>query len=201
MAASFVQKVLSRVQRETAKVKARRAGLEHGSDMRLYGSPIVELHPGSRITLGHGVTLVSDARFTALGVSRPTILRTLAPGAHLTIGDGSGLSGTTICAAVSVVIGERVLIGADVMIVDTDFHPVDSIPRTGLPVPEGRPQDAVRIGHDVFLGGRSIILKGVTVGDGAVVGAGSVVTSDVAPHTIVAGNPARLVRETRTPRS
>lgn len=52
----------------------------------------------------------------------------------------------------------------------------------------------VRIGRDVFIGCRAIILPGVTIGDNAVVGAGAVVTADVPPRTVVAGNPARLIR-------
>jgi acetyltransferase-like isoleucine patch superfamily enzyme len=52
----------------------------------------------------------------------------------------------------------------------------------------------VRVGHDVWMGRSAIVLPGVSVGDGAVVGAGAVVTKDVAPYAIVAGNPARLIR-------
>lgn len=52
-----------------------------------------------------------------------------------------------------------------------------------------------RIGNDCFIGARSIIMPGVTVGDGSVVGAGSVVTRDVAPHSLVAGNPAKVLQE------
>jgi acetyltransferase-like isoleucine patch superfamily enzyme len=51
----------------------------------------------------------------------------------------------------------------------------------------------VTIGSDVFIGGRSIILKGVQIGQGAVIGAGSIVTKDVPEWNIVAGNPARSV--------
>jgi acetyltransferase-like isoleucine patch superfamily enzyme len=56
---------------------------------------------------------------------------------------------------------------------------------------------AVTIGSNVFIGARAIILKGTHIGDGAVVGAGSVVTGDVPANRIVAGNPARLVDSVR----
>lgn len=56
------------------------------------------------------------------------------------------------------------------------------------------PPAGVRIGHDVWIGRSAIVLAGVTVGDGSVIGAGSVVTKDVPPYAIVAGNPARLIR-------
>ncbi len=54
----------------------------------------------------------------------------------------------------------------------------------------------IRIGNGAWIGAKAIILKGVTIGEGAIVGAGSVVTRDVAPYTIVAGNPARFIRNT-----
>ena len=75
--------------------------------------------------------------------------------------------------------------------VDTDFHPL---------TPEGRAEDInagssrpITIEDDVFIGMNSLILKGVTLSEGCVVGAGSVVSRDVPPRTIVAGNPAQVV--------
>ncbi len=87
-------------------------------------------------------------------------------------------------------IGARSLIGPQVGIY-TAQHPID---------PEVRSQGyetaaGVTIGEDVWVGGHSTILPGVTIGDGAIIGAGAVVTRDVAPRTIVAGNPARPIRE------
>jgi acetyltransferase-like isoleucine patch superfamily enzyme len=156
------------------------------------GLPVLRLSPDSKIILGAGVTLCSDSKHTALGVSHPVVLRTLLPGAIIFIGDDSGLSGTTICAAHSVRIGRRCLIGADVMIVDTDFHPLamDERHSKGPSVARSRP---VEIEDDVFIGARAIILKGVRVGRGSVIGAGSVVTSDVPAGVVAAGNPARLI--------
>ncbi|MBP3039550.1 acetyltransferase [Bacillaceae bacterium Marseille-Q3522] len=58
-----------------------------------------------------------------------------------------------------------------------------------------RKSHEVSIGHDVWIGHNAVIMPGVTIGTGAVVGAGAVVTKDVAPYTIVAGVPARMIRE------
>jgi chloramphenicol O-acetyltransferase type B len=58
----------------------------------------------------------------------------------------------------------------------------------------GKSKGSVTIGNDVWIGSRAIILSNLTVGDGAIVGAGAVVTKDVPPYAIVAGNPARLIR-------
>ena len=86
-------------------------------------------------------------------------------------------------------IGDNCLIGPDVGIY-TAGHRLQ---------PEGRVLDGygipIVIGNDVWIGGHSTILPGVTIGDGAVIAAGSVVTKDVAPRTLVGGIPARLMRD------
>jgi acetyltransferase-like isoleucine patch superfamily enzyme len=172
--------------------RLHRLGVDFGRKLVLYGSPIVTAMTKGSICLGHGVVLCSRSEQTALGVARPVILRTLTEGARIIIGDDCGLSGTAICAATSVKVGARCLFGADTMVVDTDFHPVDPCLRGQAPVTESSSK-AVTIGDDVFVGARAIILKGVSVGEGAVIGAGSVVTCDVPAFSVVAGNPARVI--------
>ena len=176
----------------------RAMGVEVGAGCRPHGWPIVTLAEGSRIRLGERVALCSLPRFTALGCNGPVILRTLRPSAVIEVGDDTGLSGTVICAAQAVRIGRGCLIGANVMIFDTDFHAVEATARGSLPdraaSDDAVPGQAVVIGDQVFIGTGSIICKGVRIGDGAVIGAGSVVTSDVPARHIAAGNPARVVR-------
>lgn len=174
--------------------------VQHASSVdgpvRVLGYPIVTRAKGSSLSIGSGVTLISTSYFNSVGVPHPCVIRTLTPESEISVGPGAGLSGATICAARKVSIGARVLIGAGAMVLDTDLHPVNQVPRrepdartTGLPVV---------IGDDVFIGAGAVVLKGVTVGDGAVVGAMSVVTSDVEAGAIVAGNPARPVGKTTT---
>ena len=79
------------------------------------------------------------------------------------------------------------------MIIDTDFHQQTPSGEWGTdPKAVSLP---VVIGRDCFIGARAIILKGVTIGDHAVVGAGAVVSRDVKPNTVVVGNPAAVTRE------
>ena len=131
--------------------------------------------------------LVVGSRVQILCRFVPSLL-SVFPGGRLEIGDGTMLNfGADISATGSVSIGRDCHIGTHAIILDNDFH--DLIDR--LRVPEPKP---VVIGDRVWIGNRVIILPGVTIGDDAVVGAGSVVTSDVQPRTIVAGNPARLLR-------
>jgi len=87
-----------------------------------------------------------------------------------------------------------VLFGADVLVADTDFHPIEELHRVDLPIPTGNPSHAVVIEDDVFLGARCMVLKGVRIGAGTVVGAGSVVSHDLPPRVVAAGNPARVIR-------
>lgn len=171
----------------------RRQGMVCGRGITWYGTPIVSLSPLSRIQIGNQCVMCSRSNQTALGVNHPIVLRTLRPGAELKIGNGVRMSGTTICAAERVVIGDRCVIGANVTIVDTDFHSLDPSIRSTPEDSRSAKAEAVVIGDDVFVGGGSFILKGVKIGVGAVIGAASVVARDVPAGTIVAGNPAREV--------
>lgn len=95
----------------------------------------------------------------------------------------------TILDEAMVTIGDNVFIGPNVSIY-TACHPIEPQPRnTGVEWAE-----PVTIGSNVWIGGSVTILPGVTVGDNSVVGAGSVVTKDVEPYTVVAGNPARIIK-------
>jgi acetyltransferase-like isoleucine patch superfamily enzyme len=170
-------------------------GVSLGSKIQLAGSPLIFKSQGSKIEIGNRVQLISNSLSTALGVHNPVIIRTLFEGSSIHIGNDCGLSGTVICAANSISIGERCLIGSGVLIIDTDFHDPYSIPRRYLNIPKGSSEDTICIGDDVFIGARSIILKGVNVGTGSVVGAGSVVVNDVPAYSVVAGNPARIINK------
>ena len=114
-------------------------------------------------------------------------------GAKLVIGDKTGLFGTTILCSESVTIGSNTIIAGGTHIYDSDFHSLEPEVRIGendqiqsLPV---------NIGNQCWIGSSCIILKGVTIGDQAVIGAGSVVTKDVPPRQVWAGNPAKLIKE------
>jgi acetyltransferase-like isoleucine patch superfamily enzyme len=152
--------------------------------------------PLIRCVRGGELLLEKDVRINTRVASNPVIgrLRTslavMASGARLRVGPGVGMSGACICAAQRVEIGDFTIIGGDVLITDTDFH---------TPLPGGRwSNDAVGtakpviIGKGCFIGARAIILKGVNIGDGSVVAAGAVVSRDVPPEHLAAGNPAEI---------
>jgi len=137
--------------------------------------------------------LISVSFATALGINHPVVLRTLRPEAKITIGSRVGISGGSICAAKLVAIGEDTMLGANVTIADTDFHSLDARERASNNGGEGAVAE-VTIGKRVFVGTNVTILKGVTIGDDTVIGAGSVVTKSIPANVIAAGNPCHPIR-------
>lgn len=171
-------------------------GVQLGQDVTFYGMPIISMAPGSYISIGDRCVLCSDSRFTALGVNHPVVLRTTQPGASITIGADTGMSGGTICAAVKVSVGERCLLGANILIADTDFHAIEPTNRRYNNNPDSVNTARVEIGDDVFIGTQAIILKGVLVGPGSLIGAGAVISRSVPSFTIAANGPQRELGST-----
>jgi acetyltransferase-like isoleucine patch superfamily enzyme len=138
------------------------------------------------VELGRDATLAVDGR-ARLGDGTKILV---GPGATVSIGDDSHFDGDcrVVCAA-GVSIGSGCAIAWEVLIMDTDFHRVDGRASSDAPV---------RLGDRVWVGVGAKILKGVSVGDGAIVAAGAVVTRDVPAGALVAGSPARVVREHAT---
>lgn len=109
--------------------------------------------------------------------------------AKLEIGDNSFISiSSLIIASESIIIGDNSAISWNVNIIDSDFHPITT---------DGKKRSLtkpINIGNKVLVCSGVTILKGVNIGDGAIVAAGSIVTKDVPPRTLVAGNPARVIK-------
>jgi len=117
----------------------------------------------------------------------------LSPGTNLILGDQVDLAwGVLITTGGGVEIGDRTLVGYNTQIFSAN-HVIP--PRPQQIFISGHEKKKVTIGKDVWIGAGCIILPGVTVGEGAVVAGGSVVTKDVAPFTIVGGNPAKVIKE------
>ena len=167
--------------RKAQEAAAARWQLRHatrlGANVRVRGRVSVQNY--GRIRIGERVHFISTTVRTELVAFE---------GGELLIGARTFVNyGCSLAATGRVSIGADCLLGPYVNITDNAFHDLRDRARQ----PEPRP---VIIGNGVWIGVRAIILPGVTVGDGAVIGAGSVVTKDVPPNGVVAGNPARLLR-------
>lgn len=168
------------------------AGVRWQIGWRIYGTPILQRHRLSSIVLGPRVELRSFAGSNPLSPNHPVVLSTRQAGAVIHIGEGFGMTGGCIVANCEVRIGDRVMIGANSMISDTDFHPLEASLRRDQPTAGS--SSPIHIGDDVFIGAQCIVLKGVSIGAGTVVGAGSVVTQSLPAGVIAGGCPARVLR-------
>jgi acetyltransferase-like isoleucine patch superfamily enzyme len=146
-------------------------GLTSSADTTVVrGRPGASMHVDGRVALQRGLRIVVDS-------------------GRLTIGAGTNVNGlgTKILVADAITIGAGCTFSWDVQLLDNDFH---ALTVGGVQQPSTAP---IVIGDRVWVGTRAIVLKGVTIGDGAVVAAGAVVTKDVPANAVVAGIPAKVV--------
>ena len=181
------------------KLIMRMTKVEYGKKLLLKGVPVIFNKDGARLKIGRNVK--SSFLSNLVGLYSRTVIVTRAPGAVIEIDDNVGISGATIYARKGIYIGENTLIGGNCKILDNDFHPIDTEKRLKLMQdPHGGdaadliPAKEIRIGKNCFLGCNSIILKGTVLGDGCVVGAGAVVSGKFGAGCVIAGNPARVIK-------
>jgi len=136
------------------------------------------LKKNAEITVGNKVMLHRDCKLSVWGTDNHAVLDI---GNNTYIGDR-----TEIHAGKKIEIGSGCNISWGCTIMDRDYHKLNS---------DTEVYKEVKIGNNVWIGCNAIVVKGVTIGDGAVVAAGSVVTKDVAPKTLVGGNPAKIIKE------
>ncbi len=128
----------------------------------------------------------------------------LGPRGTLTFGAFSITNGTQFVCDEEITIGTGSMLAWNTVVMDSRRVPTDPVARRAVleAVPDSEPRRLlaevetapVRIGSNAYIGFEVMVLPGVTIGDGAVVGSRSVVWDDVEPHTVVVGNPARVVR-------
>lgn len=172
-------------------------GVKYGSGLRLGSPPFVHRSNGATIQIGSNVTIYNSLEENVAGIAHRTVLCAGRRGARLLIGNRVGISGAVLCAWDRVEIGDDANIGAGAAIYDTDFHPLEPTARLANRFEQTGVAPVV-IGPRVWLGARCMVLKGVTIGEAAVVAAGAVVTKDVPAFAIVAGVPARVIGDVRT---
>ena len=126
------------------------------------------------------------------GDVRSTI--TVSKGGHLFIGANVQLSNSTIYCCEKIIIEDFVMVGGGCKIWDTDFHPLD-IKQRKINPNENSKSRPIHIKKYAFIGADCLILKGVTIGENSVIGAGSVVRKDIPRNQIWAGNPAIYIND------
>lgn len=167
--------------------------VKYGKNITLIGLPVIYKFKSSEITIGNNCTIRSSFLSNLIGLYQRTIIVARESG-EVIIGNNVGMSGTTIYARKSILIGDYCTIGANVKILDNDFHPVDPQARLNEDGSMIKSRDII-IGKNVFIGCNTIILKGTRIGDNCVIGAGSVVSGSFGNNVIIAGNPASEIKK------
>ena len=168
------------------------AQIERKSAINVKGKLIIGMKENKKSRTETRITLKNNSKLTVNGnfsIGAGTDIRIFA-GADLELNSGYVNGYTQIVCAKSIKIGKDVAIARDVIIRDTDAH--DIIGKAHEKV------KSVVIGDHVWIGAKAMIMKGVTIGEGAIVAAGAVVTKDVPPKTMVAGVPAKVIKENVT---
>ena len=171
----------------------RLQGLGWDRSWKIFGLPIIQRFPGSTIALGKQIDLRSWPRSNPVLPFTRVLLATRTAQAEISIGNGTGMTGVSIIASDKITIGENVTVGSNTIILDLDFHPLNA--RERKVNPKSSAVKPVLIQDNVFIGTRSIILKGTVIGKNSVVGAGSVVSGNFPSGVILAGNPAKIIKE------
>jgi len=174
-----------------ARAILRLKGVKLSSKVSFYGLPYVKRNFNSSISIGTGCTFRSDRTSNLIGLNRTCLISTFNEGTTICIGENSGFSGTVIGAAESITIGNNVLSGANVLITDFDWHPIDPTLRH---TSEGVLSAPIVIGDNVWLGINTVVLKGVTIGENSVIGANSLVVKDIPANVIAGGNPCKVIK-------
>jgi acetyltransferase-like isoleucine patch superfamily enzyme len=139
--------------------------------------------------------MVSGLMINPLGRNLNSFIR-IDENAKINIGDNVGMSCITLWAKSAIFIGNNVKLGADVIIMDSDMHALDYLLRRKVETDSINAKcSSIIIGDDVFVGTRTIITKGVTIGNRSIIAAGSVVSRSIPEDEIWGGNPAKFIKK------
>jgi acetyltransferase-like isoleucine patch superfamily enzyme len=154
----------------------------HGN-IRLVNMNQMSIGNDTRFHSGY-TNFVGGYQRTAIWVGQNAVLK---------IGNNVGISNATIVTESSIIIEDEVFIGGGTKMYDNDFHAIDKESR--LNNPTVIPSLPIVIKRGAFIGGHSIILKGVIIGENSVIGASSLVVKNIPPNEIWAGVPARKIKD------
>jgi acetyltransferase-like isoleucine patch superfamily enzyme len=176
-------------------------GVKFGNNMRIHNCIYLRMHYRAKLIIGDEFTFSSGAAINPLCRNIKGCIYLPEESSVLEIGNQSGISSACIWAKERITIGNRVLIGGDCILLDTDAHNLDYHIRASKDLIGKMSIDCftakskpIVIEDDVLIGTRCIILKGVTIGARTIIGSGSVVTKSIPADCIAAGNPCQVIK-------
>ena len=178
----------------TLKKLKKIKGLTIGKNLKINKTPIIDIRNNGRIVIGDNVTLNSENTGYHANMHSRVKLYADRPEAEIYIGNNTRIHGTCIHAYGKIHIGNNCLLAANTQIMDCNGHELSfDNPSNRINTTSGfKP---IVIHDNVWIGLNSIILPGVTIGEGSVIAAGSVVTKDISPMVIAGGNPAKVIKK------
>lgn len=192
--ANIFYRVINKIKSTNIKRSLHRLkNVSIGDDLHVNAGMKFYLHKEAKLCIGNNVTFYSQNDDYHMNMFAGVKLIADRPGALIKIGDNTRINGSCIHAWKSVIIGNNCLVAANVNIMDSNGHPVSmNNPSERIMIRDQA--EPIVIEDNVWIGCNSIILKGVTIGEGSIVSAGSVVIDDVPARSIVRGNPAIVVK-------
>lgn len=175
--------------------------IEYGTGLQVHNVVYLTKHPKACMKIGCNVTVTSGEAFNPLCRNIRASFCLERSTSLIEIGDDTGMSSPCIWAKERISIGNRVKIGGDCILMDSDAHNLDYRVRGSRERIGKMSKDVLTaktapiiIGDDVLIGTRCIILKGVSIGDRSIIAAGSIVTKSIPADCIAGGNPCRVIR-------
>lgn len=164
-----------------------------GEKVIFKGMPVITTVKDTMISIGDNSTINSSNDGYHLNMFARTKLMADRAGATIKIGNQTRIHGSCIHAFNSIIIGNRCLIAANCQIMDSNGHEIsmNDVSNRINTIDKGR---EITIGDDVWIGAGSIILPGVSIGNGSIIAAGSIVNKDVPERCIAGGNPATIIK-------
>jgi UDP-3-O-[3-hydroxymyristoyl] glucosamine N-acyltransferase len=174
-------------------LKCKIYGIVIGSGSKVWGKVLFRKYPGSSITIGNNVYIISSPLRYSFNIFPQSKLQTLSKSAKIIIGKNVSFNSLTILArSKTISIGDGTLIGGNCQIFDTDGHqiwPADE----RFTNPGFDADRSVSIGKNVFIGLNVLIMKNVEIGDNSIIAAGSIVTKSIPENCVAAGVPAKVI--------
>ena len=175
-------------------------GVQYGSNLNVFNR--IYIAGAGKIIIGNNFVFTSGDNINPICRNIKGSIYTMSKDARIIIGDNVGISSACIWANSQILIGNNVNIGGDCLILDNDAHPHKFLERRTdffKNIPREKyfkiiPSAPIEICDDVWIGARCQILKGVTIGERSIIGAGSIVTNDVPADCIAAGNPCKVIK-------
>lgn len=175
---------------------AHTRGLDLGKNVKFWGKPLIDIRGNGRIIIGDNSQIISTNYGSHVNYGVPTKLIVDRPGAEIVIGENCSIGGACLHAYKSIRVGNNCLIGTGSNVIDANGHPIhlDKFPNRRSNLDDSKP---IVIEKNVWITLNCIILPGSMIGEGSIISANTVINGNIAPYSIVAGNPAQVVGRVR----